>query len=235
MGLDLWVLTCPRKRAITLDHVADHNPNVYVNEDWPAPDWPLPFDFLNNGSIGAWRCFKGHQELLNAALTKGQDTGNDFLILEDDAVPSFPKWYEMANQALGFLDTHDGILLHGRNYRNSGALQYAGFQICVPSATTKYIRHKRWDGRWCLGSLAYMVNHKAAIEIADAEYDGTPMDLFLVNRIAPFVLEPSLFIHDRSEPSLIDQPKGVRESPMSPVLKNKISNALKYGKAGMCQ
>lgn len=163
-----------------------------------TPDYELPPDF-NTGihladynQVGAYRCFRGHQDAISLAA------GDPVLVLEDDAVPNTPDWLRIVESAAADVDDVDIISLHGRGFdpsRFERRATIAGRDLLVPRF-------------WCgpvrvFGSLAYLIRAPAAQRLMAMRYDGVPVDLLLPNRFKFCLLHPSPFDHDRRHASLV--------------------------------
>ena len=55
-----------------------------------------------------------------------------------------------------------------------------------------------------LGALAYMLKSNTSNKICGSKYVGNPLDLYICNDFSFCFLNPSPFIHDRKEGSLIE-------------------------------
>jgi hypothetical protein len=164
-----------------------------------TPDYELPEGFRSSVDLGVYinhvgqnRCFRGHQDVLKMARVPA-------LVLEDDAVPACSNWLDEAQLASELLGDFDVVSLHGR------ALDETRFDA-TPWNNTRRILVPKKDAHgyvWSLGSLAYLIRREAVDRFLSMTYDGLPMDLTLANRFKFCVIEQSLFIHDRSEGTLI--------------------------------
>lgn len=166
-----------------------------------TPDYELPAAFATNiqlaayNQVGAYRCFRGHQDALS--LADGEWT----LVLEDDAAPNVPAWRTVVESALASLphpDAIDVLSLHGRGFdahRMTSQAVVGDRALLMP---------RFWDGPVrVFGSLAYLIRRSASLRFRAMQYDGLPVDLLLPNRFRFALLHPSPFDHDRRYPSLV--------------------------------
>lgn len=211
--------------ACPLTHAADHQAHdeatlsivVVANRHRPAvvldslggtrfqisytPDYELPADFATNiqlaayNQVGAYRCFRGHQDALSLADNEWT------LVLEDDATPNVAAWGAVVESALASLprpDAIDVLSLHARGFDPDRMTQRAVVgdrRVLVP---------RFWDGPVrVFGSLAYLIRRSAALRFRAMQYEGIPVDLLLPNRFRFALLHPSPFDHDRRYPSLV--------------------------------
>ncbi len=163
-----------------------------------TPDYDLPPDFTTDirlasyNQVGAYRCFKGHQDALALA------SGEAVLVLEDDAVPNTSDWLAVVESASALLSDVDIISLHGREF------DPARFQLRASVEDRDVLVPRFSDGPVrVFGSLAYLIRRAAARRFMAMRYDGVPVDLLLPNRFKFCLVHPSPFDHDRRHPSLV--------------------------------
>jgi hypothetical protein len=187
------VVANPHRPALVLDSL-DGVEHVVSS----TPDYELPPDFTTDiglasyNQVGAYRCFRGHQDAL------GRASGDAVLVLEDDAVPNTHDWLSIVQSAAATLRDFDVISLHGRGFDPDKFERRATLEerdVLVPRF-------------WCgpvrvFGSLAYLIREGAVRRFTNMVYDGVPVDLLLPNRFKFCLLSPSPFDHDRRYPSLV--------------------------------
>jgi len=165
-------------------------------------DYDLPNGWVDQHKVvfnptGCYRAFRGHQDALAHVKTVS-------LVFEDDAVPHTFNWSGLALSALSYLDDFDWISLHGREF-DLAALQLVtdlgnGYKLYTP------IDHPVGITGCC---MAYWIKKSTADRYREAVFDGMPCDLFLWQNFKAAIIDPSPFLHDRSQGSLIDV--GARE------------------------
>jgi hypothetical protein len=187
------VVANPHRPALVLDSLEGVGHRVSC-----TPDYELPADFVTDISlasynqVGAYRCFRGHQDALGLA------SGETALVLEDDAVPNTHDWLTVVESASASLPDVDIISLHGRGFDPDQFERRAvveGRDVLVPRF-------------WCgpvrvFGSLAYLIRGAAMRRFLAMRYDGVPVDLLLPNRFTFCLVHPSPFDHDRRYPTLV--------------------------------
>mgnify|MGYP003575507891 CR=1 FL=1 len=150
--------------------------------------------------IGHYRCFTGHTNALTAYMT--DETA---LVFEDDAVPDsrhdWKRSIEAAN-ALVLEERFEIVCLHGRgfDYQKFRKMEAHGFSWLIPTT----------EDRWVLGTLCYVISRKAAEKWIKEDFwlHGTNIDLFVwSNRFNFCMIDPTPFIHDRSQGSILENPK----------------------------
>ena len=185
-----------------------------------------------NAPLGSYNCYKAHQKALRAILD-ANPTSDTFLILEDDAVPlkGIPVPFVIAKAAEilrfgipqpGLLAAHYGLMtLHYRlpEFSSLGQQpisdwvwkdkmrQIFGNPVCQFNINAyefrTFAKMSPFAEVRLFGSLAYLVKRYAAEEIIKIVYDGTPMDLYINNRVDTLFFEASPLFHDRSMGSLL--------------------------------
>lgn len=202
--LDIIILANKRKESLT-DKFLDREKipyQIYYNPDWEWGDTEIDprLQCLGAYSIGPYRCYRGHQEMLKLAKKRF------VLALEDDAIPNDPKWLEVVLEHLVELKYYKFISMHGRDWQKFGATQLSN-----QPKYNMYVTHDGWlnptiKGKWVLGSLAYIVEagSDGFTEFVNTPYRGIPMDLWLANHHSFALVDPSPFDHVRDKGSLID-------------------------------
>lgn len=199
--------------------------SVSLTPDYPMPTMPMPlsFDYLNNNSLGAYRCFKGHQEAVKST------TADRILVLEDDAAPATSDWWDRVQRSVDILGT-SRIL--EREIDDEGTRKIVNETITVASLYGHFgnvfhpvavdvvnelhfqrlhnrssvrVRNGTFVGTWAMGGLAYLLSRAGADKFSSAVYDGLPVDLYIHNRLGPSaVLSPSPFRHDNGQKSVLE-------------------------------
>ena len=107
---------------------------ISYTPDYPLPKGykPNPVNFRSQNELGAYRCFKGHQDAIKMI------EGDHALIIEDDAVPNVDNWLEIAEKADNLLSNNEQlnpedsiepeiVSLHGRRIEGIvGTADYKG-------------------------------------------------------------------------------------------------------------
>jgi hypothetical protein len=196
LDFDIVVVANHHRKALILDHLKDIPHQVSYTPDYefsksfkPQYDqWVKSF----TGHQGAFRCLHGHQDALK--LSKK----NRVLVIEDDAIPNRSDWINVIIDILPFMTQYDIISLHGRNIdiRECSRLLHLDKSILYGYTNKKF--------NYVLGSLCYMIDRRVISRIMDYSYVGLPMDLFIANNFSFALVDPSPFLHDRSQGSLID-------------------------------
>lgn len=196
------VLACKHRKALVLPHLVHAGITFVVcnNIDHSLPDDIRITDDRHNQKhrLGAYRCYMGHQCAL--ALADMLAPRLNTLVLEDDAIPGVSNWREIVDAADEELDRDSSlgvISLHGRSMLPS---QFRP-QAWLFGREMWYGEH----GAHALGSLAYLIKPAARADFLRSTFCGTPVDWHLFNYPIA-VVEPSPFMHNRSERSLVEQP-----------------------------
>lgn len=195
MNFEIVVVASRKRRALILDHLKNIPHKVSY-----TPDYDLPEDFnptvvgrvLNH--IGAYRCFKGHQDAIELSEKE------NVLIFEDDAVPNIPDWLDVIQDSISYLNKFELVSFHGRAFYR---LLYDNYREIRPGNNFLVLKKKEGVPFIC-GALAYLVNKKSFEQILSWTYNGMPIDLLLYDKLNFCLLEKSPFDHDRSQGSLID-------------------------------
>ena len=202
--LDIFILYNIRKQCLTTKYVGDVPHTSYNNTDWDLPkriNYSAKANRLKdvkNQILGAYRCYRGHQEMLKLA----QD--DYILIFEDDAVPNKDNWRDLVVNSVELLNQYEVVSLHTRppktGMRIKKRFAHKGHQYIELNSSRDGIK-------WGLGSLAYLIKKENASRIYDRKFDGMPVDLILHNEFKACSLHPSCFDHDRRHGSLIEVKK----------------------------
>jgi hypothetical protein len=187
------VVANPHRPALVLDALDGLEPRVSSTPDYDLPpDFSTAVSLASYNQVGAYRCFRGHQDALGLA------GGDPVLVLEDDAVPNTRDWLRIVESAAAALSDFEVVSFHGRGFdpakfERRGRVEHR--DVLVPRF-------------WCgpvrvFGSLAYVIREHAIRRFMTMAYDGVPVDLLLPNRFKFCLLDPSPFNHDRRYPSLV--------------------------------
>lgn len=204
-GIEVWVLTTENKPTLTTKFLdrSEEPHQVYVNKDWSLPPRIRTHPRVQRDlrqkklqkyyGINAYRCFRGHQMILNRVQDQYA------LVFEDDAWPNHPSWRKFVVAAIPLLQRFQVISFHGRAIIPKNPFMHKDRQYVQPSMDPGrgFVR--------CFGSLCYLVRRRVARLIAGRAWERLPMDLLLCNEYRFAVMEPSLFNHDRRHGSLIDR------------------------------
>ena len=163
-------------------------------EDYDIPQGAILDTGLVNNHIGAFRCFKGHQDALAIELEK--NTKENILVLEDDAVPNTVAWLDICHAAELLTTQFKYVSLHTRQF------DLAKYEKRDIDATAYYVPME--SGLWAVATLAYVLSPEACREIIGWSYTGIPLDVLIYTTLGYCVVSPSPFDHNRSGGSLID-------------------------------
>ena len=187
---EIVIVASDNRKPIITEHLKNTPHRISI-----TPNYELPVNFkpkvvgLVENHLGAYRCFRGHQDALKISIAE------DVLIFEDDADPNTSNWMDIISHPLickNYQD-YEMISFHGRQHN------LVDFE---PSLIPGYVRPKK--DTWIVAALAYMVNRKCIKKLLSYEYDGLPWDLLLYRTLSYCLLENSCFNHNRSKGSLID-------------------------------
>jgi hypothetical protein len=205
-GLDVVVVASRHRPALVVPHLAGRRHRVCYTPDYPMPavarSNPLTLATYVVNPVGAYRCYRGHQDALSAPAH------DRVLVLEDDAVPNRADWIDVARRAAGLLERFEVVSLHGRDPRaldQAVAREGLGFHTLRPVVRRRLFRSVRM--RWCQGTLAYLITRAAAARLVARPWDGLPIDHCLANEFAFCVIDRSPFDHDRRHGSLVERPR----------------------------
>lgn len=195
--IDIIVLGTVHRPLSVLACLSGIPHKILVNEDHlPANyDWPLYNDGILAKAcrLGAFRCFRGHQEALKMV------TKRYVLMLEDDAIPReglkeviqackklLRKKYQLVSLFSG--DFSDG---------NPPDELVDGLRFFEPRF------RENFGVKWATGSVAYFTTYGVAKAIAYDEFNGLPMDIYLHNRYKTCIIDAADggFDHNDKAPS----------------------------------
>jgi len=202
-ALDIVVVASRRRPPLVLDALAGHPHHVSWTPDYPMPAAVTPHPmaacvYIVN-PVGAYRCYRGHQDALRLA------TKDAVLVFEDDAVPNRPDWMDVVLSAATLLSRFEVVSLHAREARHvESAFPHDGatFHTLRPTRRVRLLRSARM--RWCQAALAYLITRRAAARLIDRPYDELPVDHCLPNEFTFCAIAQSPFDHDRRHGSLVE-------------------------------
>ncbi len=163
-----------------------------------TPNYSLPKNFkptnqtLVQNHLGAYRCFRGHQDALRMSKKE------HILILEDDAVPIISDRRDILSNfyaGIELLSHFEMVSFHGR--------QFNPYHFKTVAGNSKFLQPTLFEP-WVVAALAYMVRRDTVQKLMSYEYDGIPWDILLYWSLSFCLQKKSMFNHDRSEGSLID-------------------------------
>lgn len=201
--IEIVILSTPKKRPLTQDYMGHHPYKIYQNPEWPVPRYTVPSNARGLSSLvhepRPFFCFRGHQEALRS-VTK------DFaLILEDDAVPNRPDWFEIALEACELAPRFDVISLHARHI--CGVKEVFTHKR-MEYLTLQPISNDQVQGMcWAVAALAYIIPQSYISKLVDLPYRGIPWDIEIYNHKA-CITKDSPFDHDRRFGSVIEDRHG---------------------------
>jgi hypothetical protein len=187
--MKILVVACAHREPLIVPHLVGRDYYLHLTPDYVLPEgWApsRPYRKLVHNQTNHMRCCYGHRDVMQRI----QDYA---LILEDDAVPNCPDWYEVCEEAAKLLDTFNIVSLHSREL------------------LSEVWEHRPWwggreawvrGGGWCVGSLAYLISRRVAANWIERRYEGLPMDLGLCELAGgKFVaIVPSPFDHGVGTP-----------------------------------
>jgi hypothetical protein len=187
-----------------LEHLAGVAHRVSCTPDYPPPArvrrHPMARCLYVVNPLGAYRCYRGHQDALALA------SGDAVLVLEDDAVPNRADWLDVVGAAMPLLSRFEVVSLHAREARAIDETIACGdhsFHTLLPTTRRRLLRSVRM--RWCQGALAYLISRSAADRLVARPWDGLPVDHCLPNEFRFCVIGASPFDHDRRQGSLLER------------------------------
>lgn len=203
-ALDIVVVASRRRPPLVLDALAAHPHRVSWTPDYPMPaavtPHPLAASVYIVNPVGAYRCYRGHQEALKLA------TKDAILVLEDDAVPNRPDWMDVARRGATLLSRFDVVSLHAREARHVEAtIPHEGLAFHTLRVTRRIRLFRSARMRWCQATLAYLITRRAAARLVDRPWDGLPLDHCLPNEFEFCAIDRSPFDHDLRHGSLVER------------------------------
>jgi hypothetical protein len=202
--LDIVVVANPHRSPLVVGHLGERAHRVSYTPDYPLPALarrhPMAACVYVANPLGAYRCYRGHQDALRLA------TGEAILVLEDDAVPNRSDWMEAVAVAATLLPRFEIVSLHARGARaidETIVLEGHRFHTLLPTTRRRLLRSVRM--RWCQATLAYVISRAAAQRLVARPWDGLPIDHCLPNEFRFCLIGSSPFDHDRSQGSLLER------------------------------
>lgn len=199
LNFDIIVVSSKHRKPLITEYLKDIPHKISLTEDYNLPPQFVPikrFGINIDNQTGAYRCFRGHQEALKLAEKE------NILIFEDDAVPNRSDWLNIVKTSEKLLFDYQIVSLHGRAIRcikNKLIIDKVNFVQLGQDPVYKMF--------YALGSLAYLINKNTAQKIINENYNGWPMDLYILNFFKFCIVNPSPFNHDRKYGSLVERPK----------------------------
>jgi hypothetical protein len=197
---DYIILTNPHREPLALSHFKDKNPKIFLSEDWEYT--PPNNNFPHGNEIGHYRAFRSHCEGL---LMMEKDVA---FIAEDDCIPdSNKKWEKALNSAYKVVTEYgyDVACLYlnpdGQHPRDNG----------IKITINEVDWYKPNTIGWFVGLTCYMINRNGAKKFLQGMnfQHRLPDDLYFwqTGIFNYLVSDDMYFIHDRSQGSLIENPK----------------------------
>lgn len=199
--LEIVIIGNKRKKVITTDFLQDIPHRIFYTTDYDLPkDFEIDQRYLKyfstdyNFILGAYRCFRGHQDALNSCEK------NNILIFEDDASVKDNNWKNILPISIELLKKFDIVSLHGRQ------ADISKFKKIEIEKNIFYYNNDKHgtNNNFVLGSLSYILSKKTAKDIINYQFIGCPMDIYICNYFNFCFLNPSPFLHDRRYGSLVE-------------------------------
>lgn len=194
-SIEVWVLTCGEREPVTVKHLekAGVEHQVYRNEDWDEPSVAKPNRLIAHEvndprlkryyGLGAYRCFRGHQEILKRVEWPC------VLVLEDDVKPANHAWASVLAAVQAVKQRFSVASLSARDIVTAGREKIGGMEW----HTVRSGRGRRF--KFALGSQAYLTTREVGHRIAELKWDKLPYDLVLYNKFHTGILQPVSFYH----------------------------------------
>lgn len=219
-----YVLTNPRRPSLTVETLGALPHVAFVADDKPLPPGTSLSKLYSTLNVqGHYNVFRAHQAMARRFLAEHPDAPLGFFF-EDDATPAVPNWLEVVRNAVLWKETLgpelEVFFLYGRMFqafRFQSIGQFLHRDVLrlrsdVPASESDY-----GGKHHVYGSLAYLMTRQAAQRFADMPWEGIPVDVILPDRFNFAFLNPSPFLHDRSQGSIIENTlkseRGKRHDP----------------------
>lgn len=204
--LEICIVATRRRQPLITKYMELNSFKISYTPDYPLSKGfkPDPVRFRSQNELGAYRCFKGHQDAIKMVKQKYA------LIIEDDAVPNVDNWLDIAEKAVESLTIFQIVSLHGRRVeKRQEPIRCANqiFNTLLPIEKKYPITDKPIQLKWSIGSLAYLIRRDSMYKFLNTEYFGMGVDLFIANHFTFCVIETSPFDHDRRMGSLVSKPR----------------------------
>jgi hypothetical protein len=178
------------------------------NKDYKLPvDWKtLKYKHYHSNTV---QCFDHNYSLWQALKIAAKSEEYPIFVFQDDANPIHKNWYKIVESFIPLCSKHDIVSFHAR----SCYLKYAdhwfgaidenewtslgnvnGFRVLKPNNKCTA----------CGSGMAMMLSKSGCEKILAHEYDGMPDDAWTLTTDMVLV-HPSLFLHNRSQQSLIER------------------------------
>lgn len=207
-NLEVIVVGNKRKKILTTDYLKNISHRVFYTTDYNLPrDFKIDPRFLKyisacKNKLGAYRCFRGHQDALSSC------TKDYILGFEDDAVPNREDWLEIIKKSINLLDSFEVVSFHGRKFDINRFEEFDNNgNIFLKPKDAIFSNDVYVNG----SPLCYLIKKDTVInKIKGDTYIGNPFDLYLDNNFSFCLIKNSPFNHDRKMGSLIDNFRGSR-------------------------
>jgi hypothetical protein len=199
-NFDYIILTNPHREPLAVSHFEKKNPKIFLSQDWEYT--PPNNNFSHGNEVGHYRAFRSHCEGL---MMMEKDVA---FMIEDDCIPDYSVDWENALQSAYSMVTDYGYDV-ACLYLNpdGGHPRTNGTKITVLDVDW----YKPNNIGWFVGLTCYMINKTGAEKFLQGMNfkHRLPDDLyFWQTGIFNYVVSDKLFfIHDRSQGSLIENPK----------------------------
>ena len=189
-NFDIVIVTSAKRKPLITEHLVGLGAIISVTSDYElSPNWQPKFGGLVGNHLGAYRCFRGHQDAI------AKSTKDAVLVFEDDAVPNKQAWLKVVNDSVKLLAEFEMVSLHGRNF----------LPEIFDAVNNDFIKPKNKGSEWIVAALAYLISRRIIDKLMKYEYNGMPWDLLLYRELNYCLIKNSPFNHDRTEGSLIDR------------------------------
>jgi len=189
-NFDIVVVTSARRKPLILNHLDGLGAIVSVTPDYEMnPHFKPKISGLVQNHLGAWRCFRGHQNAI------AKSTKDMILVFEDDAVPNRGDWLKVVSDSVKLLETFEMVSFHGRQF----------IPEVFDVVNEDFIKPKNRGSEWIVAALAYLIPRRVVNKLIAYEYNGMPWDLLLYRELNYCLMKKSAFNHDRTGGSLIDK------------------------------
>jgi len=186
---DIVVVTSAKRKPLITQYLDDLDAIISVTPDYELnPHFKPMVGGLVQNHIGAWRCFRGHQDAI------AKSTKDAILVFEDDAIPNREDWLKVVSDSVELLTRFEMVSFHGRNF----------ILEIFDAVNDDFVKPKNRGSEWIVAALAYLIPRRVVNKLLSYKYDGTPWDLLLYRELNYCVMEKSAFNHDRTAGSLID-------------------------------
>lgn len=208
LKLPAYVACTRRRPALVEPFLAGIHPHVFYygpDDTYPPKDFKLSPQWadLQRCLVGQFRAWNNHVEMAKLFLKTDAPVG---LFMEDDAVPIVDNWSNIINACRMLLTTYDVFSLFADPMKLDGAKTPFTYETQSVFCRRRIVTVRPCWGRPIMvwGCQAYLMTRRVAEKLVRREYDGQPIDAYLPNFGSFAFLDPSPFVHDRSQGSMID-------------------------------